>query len=129
MKHHIAATVFAAVALASMAAGMAGAQTNVLDEVVNANGVAPKLELTPAQKNMIYHAIHKDSGKTAPSRFATNVGAAVPPMIELYTLPDDILASNPVTKLYQFVRVDDQIVLVDPVNMRVVDVIGPGRRD
>lgn len=104
---------------------IAAAQTNDIDEVVNANGVAPKLELTAAQKNAIYQAVHKDRSKVAPSRFATNVGAEVPPMIELYTLPDDILANNPVTKLYKFTRVDDQVVLVDPTNMRVIDVIGP----
>ena len=46
-------------------------------------------------------------------------------MIELYTLPDDILANNPLTKLYKFTRVEDRVVLVDPTNMRVVAVIGP----
>jgi hypothetical protein len=40
-------------------------------------------------------------------------------------LPDDILANNPVTKLYKFTRVDGQVVLVDPTNMRVIAVIGP----
>jgi hypothetical protein len=61
----------------------------------------------------------------APSRFATHVGAEVPPMIELYLLPDDIQANNPVTKLYKYTKVDDQVVLVDPTNMRVIAVIGP----
>jgi hypothetical protein len=46
-------------------------------------------------------------------------------MIELYALPDDILANNPDTKLYKFTRVDDQVVLVDPTKMRVIAVIGP----
>ena len=95
--------------------------------MASANGVAPKLELTAAQRSAIYQAVHKDKSKVAPSRFATNVGAEVPPMIELYMLPDDILANNPVTKLYKFTRVDDQVVLVDPTNMRVIAVIGPKR--
>jgi hypothetical protein len=51
----------------------------------------------------------------------------VPPMIELYMLPDDILANNPVTKLYKFTNVEDRVVLVDPTNMRVIAVIGPHR--
>lgn len=123
--HRVMAIVLVGVGPVLFGADVAGAQTNDIDEVVNANGVAPKLELTPAQKAAIYQAVHKDRSKVAPSRFATNVGAEVPPMIELYTLPDDILANNPVTKLYKFTRVDDQIVLVDPTNMRVIDVIGP----
>jgi hypothetical protein len=106
-------------------AGVAAAQSSGFDETVNSNGVAPKLELTPAQKNAIYQAVRKDKSKVAPSRFATNVGAEVPPMIELYSLPDDILASNPVTKYYKFTRVDDEVVLVDPTKMRVTAVIGP----
>jgi Protein of unknown function (DUF1236) len=101
------------------------AQSNDIDEAVNARGIAPKLQLTAAQRNAIYQEVHKDTSKVAPSRFAAHVGADVPPMIELYTLPDDILANNPDTKLYKFTRVDDQIVLVDPVKMRVIAVIGP----
>jgi hypothetical protein len=101
------------------------AQTNNIDEAVSVQGVTPKLELTPAQRNAIYQEVHKDNSKVAPSRFATNVGADVPPMIELYSLPDDIVANNPDAKLYKFTRVDDQVVLVDPTKMRVIAVIGP----
>ncbi len=123
----IAAIALAAAASVAVVAGVniAAAQTADIDEVANANGVAPKLELTAAQKSAIYQAVHKDRSKVAPSHFATNVGADVPPMIELYPLPDDVLANNPVTKLYKFTRVEDQVVLVDPTKMRVMAVIGP----
>ena len=104
--------------------GIAAAQSGI-EESVTAGGVTPKLELTPAQRSAIYQEVRKDKAKVAPSRFATHVGADVPPMIELYALPDDILANNPVTKFYKFTRVDDQVVLVDPVHMRVIAVIGP----
>jgi hypothetical protein len=50
-------------------------------------------------------------------------------MIELYTLPDDIVANNPETKLYKFTRVDEDVVLVDPVKMRVIAVIGPKQKE
>ncbi len=110
--------------LSSLGVEVAGAQSKI-DEAVDANGVAPKLELTAAQKSAIYQAVRRDKNKVAPNRFATNRGAQVPPMIELYMLPDDILASNPETKLLQFTRVDNQVVLVDPTHMRVIDVIGP----
>ncbi len=123
--HRLVVMALVGTAPALLGAGAACAQTNDIDEVVSANGLAPKLELTAAQKSAIYQAVHKEKSKVAPSRFATNVGAEVPPMIELYMLPDDILANNPVTKLYKFTRVDDKVVLVDPTNMRVIDVIGP----
>ena len=104
---------------------VAAAQSTDIDEVVSTRGIAPKLELTPSQRSAIYQEVRQDKSKVAPSQFATNVGADVPPMIELYMLPDDILANNPVTKLYKFTRVDDEVVLVDPTNMRVIAVIGP----
>jgi Protein of unknown function (DUF1236) len=107
--------------------GFAMAQSSGVDEAVNPDGAAQKLELTPAQRGAIYQAVSKDKSKVAPSRFPTAVGAEVPPMIELYTLPDDILAGNPVTKLYKYTMVQDQVVIVDPTNMRTIAVIGPRR--
>jgi len=119
------ALVCAATVLLWAGVDVAGAQAGDIDEVASPNGVAPKLELTAAQRSAIYQAVSQDKGKVAPSRFPTTVGGEVPPMIELYTLPDDILANNPLTKLYKFTRVEDRVVLVDPTNMRVVAVIGP----
>lgn len=123
--HQMTAAALVGVAAAVSGAVVASAQTATIDESVTSNGVAPKLELTPSQRSAIYQEVHKDKSKVAPSRFATNVGAEVPPMIELYALPDDILANNPVTKFYKYTKVDDEIVLVDPINMRVIAVIGP----
>jgi hypothetical protein len=60
----------------------AAAQSDAIDEAVNAHGVTPTLELTPAQRSAIYQEVHKDTSKVAPSRFATHVGADVPPTIE-----------------------------------------------
>jgi uncharacterized protein DUF1236 len=119
--------VLACAAVAFIGGGVerAAAQSNNIDEAVGAHGVSPKLELTLAQRSAIYQEVHKSNSKVAPSRFATDV----PPMTELYTLPDDILANNPDTKLYKFTRVDDQVVLVDPVKMRVIAVIGAKTKD
>jgi Protein of unknown function (DUF1236) len=103
----------------------AAAQSDDINEAVNAHGVTPMLELTPAQRSAIYQEVHKDTSKVAPSRFAIHVGADVPPTIELYPLPDDIQANSPETKFYKFTGVDDEVVLVDPTKMRVIAVIGP----
>jgi hypothetical protein len=48
-------------------------------------------------------------------------------MIELYALPDDILAENPAAEFYKYTVVADRVVLVDPTKMRIVAVIGPRR--
>jgi hypothetical protein len=121
----IARDMLVCAALAASGIGVAEAQTNDIDEIVNNGGVAPNLELTPVQRSVIYQAVHRDKSRAAPNRFAATIGADVPPMIELYALPDEVVADNPVAKLYKFTRVDEQVVLVDPTKMRVVAVIGP----
>ena len=87
--------------------------------------IEEKLILTPTQRNAIYNEVSKDKNKVASQNFAPVIGADVPPMIELYTLPDDAVASVPAAKLYKYTMVSGKVVLVDPTKMRVVDVIGP----
>jgi hypothetical protein len=55
--------------------------------------------------------------------FVPSVGAPVPPVIELYILPDAALAQVPAAKTVKYTVVKNQLLLVDPTNMRVVDII------
>ena len=110
-----------AFAVAAIAFAYAG---GVLAQSDNA-GIAQNLELTAAQRSAIYAAVSKDRSKISPQRFPAVIGAEVPPMINLYALPDDIVARIPAAKLYQCTVVEDKVVLVDPTRMRVVDTIGP----
>jgi Protein of unknown function (DUF1236) len=118
MKHR--AFVILPVALVLFAGHMqqATAQT---DDVA----ASQKLELTPAERSAIYATVSKDKSKVAPQPFATTIGADVPPMIELYSLPDQTVAENPAAKLYKYTMVENEVVVVDPIKMRVVDRIGP----
>ena len=87
--------------------------------------IEQKLILSQAQRMAIYDQVSKDKGKVAPKDFSPVIGADVPPMIELYALPDDAVAGIPAAKLYKYTMVEGKVVLVDPTKMRVVDVIGP----
>lgn len=122
------AVAFAVIAFVSGAiAQSAGAQD--MDAGGSPGGVTgsgeQKLSLTPAQRRAIYAAVAKDKSKTAKAGFAPKIGADVPPMLELYTLPDEIVAENQSAKFFEYTVVQDKVVLVDPTHMRVVDVIGP----
>jgi hypothetical protein len=88
-------------------------------------GAEQKLVLSPDQRRAIYTAATKDKSKTAKIGFPASVGAEVPPMLELYALPDDAVAGNQTAKFFEYTVVQDKVVLVDPTRMRVVDVIGP----
>jgi len=87
--------------------------------------IEQKLILSQAQRTAIYDQVSKDKSKVAPKDFSPIIGADVPPMIELYALPDDAVAGVPAAKLYKYTMVENKVVLVDPTRMRIVDVIGP----
>jgi Protein of unknown function (DUF1236) len=87
--------------------------------------IEQKLILSSAQRAAIYQEVSKDKSKVAPKDFSPVIGADVPPMIELYMLPDDAVVNVPAAKLYKYTMVENKVVLVDPTKMRVVDVIGP----
>jgi hypothetical protein len=108
-----------AVQPAHPAPGGAGSDSGV------SGAIEQKTLLTPAQRNAIYAEVSKDKSKTSPKDFSPVVGADVPPMIELYALPDDALAAVPAAKLYKYTMVENRVVVVDPTKMRIVDVIGP----
>jgi len=106
------------------AAGLTDAQTN--DTVPGSSaGETPRLVLSPAQRSAIYAAVGRDRSKIATPQFAPTIGAEVPPMIELYQLPERILAENRAANYYEYTLVQNKVVLVDPTRMRVTDVIGP----
>jgi len=126
--------IFAAVLLAGSVGGFdAGAQTTTnpggpgasTGDTGLSGAIQQKLLLTPEQRVAIYQEVSKDKSKVAPKDFSPVVGADVPPMIELYNLPDDATANVPAAKLYKYTMVENKVVLVDPTKMRVVDVIGP----
>ena len=127
MKRHMGV----AIALAAMAlvshAGLqcASAQTDASNGTEIGATAEPKLVLTAAQRSAIYQAVSIDKSKVAPIKFSAVVGADVPPMIQLYALPDDAVADNPAAKFYEYTVVQDEVVLVDPTKMRVIDIIGP----
>jgi hypothetical protein len=112
------------IAVATLAFVLAMGAQNIHAQNDDAS-VSQKLELTAAQRNAIYAAVSKDRSKVSPQRFPAVIGAEVPPMINLYALPDDIVAGNSAAKLVQCTMVGDKVVLVDPTRMRVVDTIGP----
>jgi hypothetical protein len=126
--HWLASLMFLAFLLGSTGAF---AQAVGPDEVLDAGGaVTQQLALTEAQKAAIYNAVlaHRiRSSAGIPGAVPAVVGAPVSPAVELTGLPDlaaaqasidDRLATN-----LKYAMVEDDVVVVDPVRMRVVEVI------
>jgi hypothetical protein len=105
-----------------LAAGMAAgaAQTGGITEPSTA------LRLTTQQRADIYAAVGKNKLRTPPpADLPVAVGAQIPPVTELYALPDSVTAQVPSAKFYRYTIAQNQVVIVDPTNLKVVDVIQP----
>jgi Protein of unknown function (DUF1236) len=89
-------------------------------------GPAEAPALTPAQKAAIFSSVTLDKSKMKPTEnFRVAVGAKVPSVIELHALPEGALAEAPTARPYRYTMVANQVVLVDPATMLVVEVIKP----
>ncbi len=83
------------------------------------------LRLTEQQRSMIRDSVDRERNKVkpAPPDLNASVGADLPPSLELYHMPDPVVAEIPNAKLYKYTLVRNEVVVVDPTRMRVVEVI------
>ena len=105
------------------------AQSAGPDEAVQPNGtVGQTLALTAWQRSAIYNIVIRERAKPHADQIIVTVGAPVPPTIDLVDLPDEATADNPSAALLKYAMVHGDVVVVDPVAMRVVDVIRSGAK-
>jgi hypothetical protein len=120
-----------ALALLGLLFGVAPAiaQSAVPDEAVQPNGIVRQnLALTAGQRSAIYNIVIRERAKPHAEQMAVAVGAPVPPTINLVDLPEQATADNPSAALLKYAMVHGDVVVVDPVAMRVVDVIRNGAK-
>jgi len=84
-----------------------------------------KVQLSATQKSAIYNAVSKDRPKSisSPPNFQPLVGAKVPPSMELHTLPPEAVANAGAASSLRYAMINNQVLLVDPLTMEVVDII------
>lgn len=122
---------FSALALFGLILGAAPAlaQSAAADEAIQPNGtVAQSLTLTAGQRSAIYNIVIRERAKPHADQISVAVGAPVPPTIDLVDLPDQATANNPSAAFLKYAMVHGDVVVVDPVAMRVVDVIRSGAK-
>jgi hypothetical protein len=114
------------------AGSSAAAQVAAPDEAIAPDGaVMSPLALTPAQRAAIYTAVTQQrvvhsSGSGA--GIAPVIGAPVPPSARLGDLPYEVAFGGDEAGDLKYAMVADDVVVVDPIRMRVVDVIHAGGR-
>ena len=117
------ALAFLAALLCGTAAGSAAAQSVGTDEVVGPGGtVTQNLALTAVQRRAIYDAVARQRVQGSERAIVAAIGAPVPPSAALRDLPDQA-AGIADGGFLKYAMVENDVVVVDSVTMRVVDVI------
>jgi len=82
------------------------------------------LQLNAQQKAAIFQSVTKEKVKSPPpANMQVSVGAQVPASIELYPLPANVVSEVPAAKSYKYTVAQNQVLIVDPTNMKIIDVI------
>lgn len=82
--------------------------------------------LTPVQRSALYNTASRQHIQARAGEVTAAVGTTVPPAIELGSLPAvPTLGDNP-DNVLKYATVERNLVVVDPIRMRVVEVIHPG---
>jgi len=95
-----------------------------------ANPSLPKLELTNPQREQIRKAVlteHNDIQfrlkATQPAKdFTPAVGAKLPSSVKAQALPQPVLSQMPQLRNYWYVKMKDQVLIVDGTTNKIVDI-------
>jgi hypothetical protein len=88
------------------------------------SGAAPALELSVEQKHTIYQSVSAtEKNSAAPPGFRPTVGAHVPEMIALKSMPETLAKLIPAAKALEVGMVEKQVILVEPTSKVVVAVV------
>jgi hypothetical protein len=107
-----------------VSAGCAAAQTVEPDETVTPDGaMVPRLALTADQQNSIFNAVMRQGIKPATRDIPPAIGAPVPQPANLPELPLQQDLTFDGASILKYAMLERDIIVVDPVRMRVVAII------
>ena len=67
--------------------------------------------------------ISKGTSQRTPSNFSASVGITVPSGITLRPIPRKVASQLPTLKPYQYARLPNELLIVNPTDKKIVDVI------
>jgi Protein of unknown function (DUF1236) len=94
------------------------------NELTAAAKEKPLLQLSDEQRRKIQDAlVEAHSEQKTPDKFEAKVGAQVPTALKLDAMPAPLINQEPALKQYTFVKLDNDLLVVDPMDNTVVAVI------
>ena len=123
MKLHL--TTIATVAALASGIGVASAAGNHAMSNASTQSMAKdSLSLTSAQERTAWKDISRQaSSQMAPSGFTPTIGATVPTEISLKPVPAKVASQVSTLKPYDYALLQDKLLIVNPSDKKVVDVI------
>ena len=85
--------------------------------------VSPKLNLTLEQRHVIREIIKDMKAEPAATNIRAAVGDQIPTDIKMQAMPSQVAQKVPQVKTHEFFIADGQIVIVDPKDHKVVEMI------
>ncbi|MEK4034685.1 DUF1236 domain-containing protein [Methylocystis sp. IM3] len=90
-------------------------------------GQGGRLQLSERQQNQVRQILEQRGARSfTRNDFNLQIGAVVPPNVQFYPLPPDVLAMAPQFRGYDYVMVDNDVAIIDPGTREVVTVLGEG---
>lgn len=84
----------------------------------------PALQLSDQQRRRIQDAlVTAHSAQKTPDKFAAKVGEKLPAKLKIDAMPAPLINQEPVLKEYDFVKLDKNLLVVDPMDRTIVAVI------
>jgi hypothetical protein len=82
-----------------------------------------KFNLSPSQEHNMMQVLRNEQKQTPPAAFDGHVGSKVPDSMSTKSLPDEATAQAPETKGLLFVHLPDRVLLIDPDNKAIVEIV------
>ena len=114
----------ALILLAVPAAAQNTSPTVQPNELTAAAKQKPPLQLSDQQRRAIQDAlVTAHSAQKTPDKFEARVGEKIPTALKLDAMPSPLINQEPVLKQYDFVKLDKDLLVVDPMDSTIVAVI------
>jgi hypothetical protein len=90
---------------------------------IGQNGASDTVILSAPQRSAVWKDLSKRATNQDAAGFDATIGTFVPETVKIEPIPSNVTANDPSLKPYYFAMVDHKLVIVDPSNKVIADVL------
>ena len=88
-----------------------------------AESIQPRLNLTQQQKQAVNRGLSDQPSQNAAADLQIRVGEPLPSSITPHVMPQSVTEPVPETKWYEFAKLPDRVLMVDPKDRSIAEII------